>query len=235
MKDFGKLQDHGTRARYVRGCRCAACREANRLAYHARQAKAKAAAAELAVRSREPIEKTPPGGTPQTRTYRTRCPGLPGERCPKRSHIRRDSIGGVCAVCRSRLVWNGLVDARAARRHLRRLSRAGVGYKQVADAALVSPTIVGKILRGERKRIRKATSDRILEVDAGARADGALVDAAETWRMLRELEAEYFSKAELARQLGYRAPALQVGKRRVRASTEARVRRLYRRAKGLRS
>lgn len=46
-------------------------------------------------------------------------------------------------------------------------------------------------------------------------------------------QAEYFSKAEVARQLGFQMPQLQIAKAdRVLARTEQRVARLYRKAVG---
>ena len=52
--------------------------------------------------------------------------------------------------------------------------------------------------------------------------------------MLRELEAEYFTKRAVAHLLGYRNGALQIGRVRVLASTQLRVERLYRRVRALR-
>lgn len=207
--------DHGTRARYVTGCRCADCRRANTAAYHDRMARAREAAAELELVA----------GAGEI------CPGIEGQPCPKLTKLRSDSTG-VCADCRSRLVWNGLVDAAPARRHLRRLSRRGIGYKTAADAAGIAASIVAAILNGKRRRIRKRTADAILEVDQGAAADHALVDAGETWRMLKHLRCEYLTDTALARALGFLKPALQIGQRRVLVRTEDRVRRLYRRVYG---
>jgi len=47
-------------------------------------------------------------------------------------------------VARKNGDWNGIVDARAARRHILKLSKAGVGYKSVADAASVAHTVVAR-------------------------------------------------------------------------------------------
>ena len=199
---------HGTRARYVQGCRCDDCRAANTAAYHERKR-----------RSREIVGagNVTPGEV---------CPGIDGEPCPHGTKLRADSLR-VCGRCRDRLAWNGLVSATPARRHLRNLARAGVGYRQAADAAGVAASVVAKIRSGERRRIRKHTADRLLEVDAGAAADHAVVDGAETRRMLRELEPEFLTKGRLARALGYQTDALQIGRGRVLARTEARVRKLY--------
>ena len=227
---------HGTRACYVRGCRCEECRAATTAAASERAAAVRAAAAELAPAGAPapPVARawTAPDGSVRTRVYQRACPGIESQPCPGRRYVREDSTGGICGGCRDRLSWNGLVDAAPARRHMAKLSRRGVGYKSVQAASDVGKTTILGIVTGRKRRIRKRTSDRILAVDAGAVADHGLVPAARTWQMLRELEAEYFTRAEVARQLGYKVPALQIGRRKVLARTEQRVERLYRRAVG---
>lgn len=127
--------------------------------------------------------------------------------------------------------WNGLVDARAARVHLAKLSRRGVGRRAVADAAGVPPSTLRAIRVGEKTKIRKRTEARILAVDAGARSGGSLVPAGPTWRRIERLLAEGFTKTELARRLGSTAktPSLQIRKDFVTARTAADVERLYNR------
>lgn len=222
---------HGTRSRYVVGCRCAECRAANAAACRERQRLAKEAAAEI-VAPDAPVEQlwTGPDGQRRTRVYRRACPGVEGAPCPTRSHLRKDSKGGVCGGCRVLLVWNGLVDAAPVRKHLRRLSRAGVGYKSVAIAADVGRTTLAGILSGKKTRIRKRAAQRVLAVTAEAVADHALVDAAATWRLIEKLLARGFTSAELARRLGMKTPAIQIGKRQVLARTALAVERLYRSA-----
>jgi len=131
--------------------------------------------------------------------------------------------------CRSRLVWNGLVPADPVRGHLKQLSRQGVGYKSVAVAADVNKTVLAKILAGTRQQLRAQAARRILAVDRDAVADHALVDARPTWRRLRRLLAEGFTKHELARRLGSKArtPALQFKSRYILAKSAARVERFY--------
>lgn len=148
--------------------------------------------------------------------------GLP---CPLRAHLRKDSKGGVCSRCRELLVWNGLVDAAPARRHLRALSRKGVGYKTVGDACDVSKTTLFEVLAGRKTKIRAHTLRRILEVDAGARADHATVPAAATWKKIDALLAKGFKKGELARRLGRKTAALQIRRTRVLAKTAHEVER----------
>jgi len=78
--------------------------------------------------------------------------------------------------------WNGIGPADRARRHLRKLSRAGVGRRAVAAASDVSATIIHEIGIGRRRRIRAGTERRILSVDTSARADHSTVPAGRTWQ-----------------------------------------------------
>lgn len=202
---------HGTRSRYVLGCRCEECRTANREAARERDARAREAVAHI------PLN---PGGP---------CPGMDGQPCPQRRTLRKDSLG-VCKDCLHRALWDGLVDAAPVRKHLQKLSAQGVGYKSVADAADVGRTVLQRVMSGRKHRMRAQAAKRVLAVDAQAMADWGLVPAGETRKMLRELEAEYLTKGRLALELGYAKPALQIGDREyVRARTAHRVRKLHRR------
>ena len=211
---LGIQPNHGTRSCYVLGCRCDDCKRANRERWQERDRASREAVAHI------PLN---PGGP---------CPGIEGEPCPRARTLSKLSLG-VCEECRRRTVWDGLVDAKPVRKHLRELSRQGVGYKSVADAASVARSVLQKIMAGTKRRIRKRARDRILAVDAQAVADWGLVPAGETRKLLEELEGEYLTKGRLARELGYTRPNLQVGKTdHVRARTAHRVRKLYRRAIG---
>lgn len=222
---------HGTRARYVCGCRCAPCRASNTASYHERQARAKARALELAPAPTVPISKTfrTTRGAIRVRTYARACPGVDGKPCSMGAHLRKDSKGGICRACRERLVWNGLVSARGARRHLRRLSAAGVGRRAVGAACDVGDTLLTEVIAGRKRFIRAAVARRILSVDARAIADSAIVSAGRTWAILDELLARGWTKADLARRLGMKRPALQFGTR-VLARTALAVERLHRTA-----
>ena len=137
--DLSATNPHGTRLKYMGGCKCMLCRAAN---------------------SRYETER---------------------------------------AVARKNGDWNGIVDARAARRHILKLSKAGVGYKSVADAASVAHTVVAEIRAGRRLRIRQRTERSILAVTKTAYAGVALIDADPTWKKINTLLDEGFTKSELAR------------------------------------
>lgn len=124
--------------------------------------------------------------------------------------------------------WNGLVSARPARAHLRRLSRQGVGYKTAAAACGVATSVVAKIVSGKKKQIRRRTETKILSVTKDAIADRALVPAARTWWRIQRMLDEGYTKTAIARMLGYKR-ALQIGKFTVTARTASNVERLWNR------
>lgn len=219
---------HGVRARYVSGCRCDACRAANTAYARERAAVALTVVAELDVQ--EDGGALARGG----RTYRRACPGLPRRRgCAFSSHLRKDSKGGLCAACRQEASADRVVSAVRARRHLAALSRQGIGRRAVAAASDVSETAISEIARGAKRRLRSSTERKLLDVTADALADHATVDAVDTWALVNELLEAGWTKAELARRLGYERPALQLGSERVLARTALRVRRLHRELSGV--
>jgi hypothetical protein len=159
---------HGTRVRYLGGCRCLPCRAAN---------------------SRYSAE---------------------------RDRLNREGQG------------NPIVPADRARAHILQLSRQGVGYKAVASTAGVNKGIVLGIRTGTRTNLRKQSEARILAVDAQCLSDAAVVPAAPTWSLIRELLDEGFTKQELARRLGYTSPQLQFKRDTITARNASRVERFYR-------
>lgn len=111
--------------------------------------------------------------------------------------------------------WNGLVPANKARAHLARLSAVNVGRRAVADASSVGDTVLTDIIAGRKKQIRARTERKILAVTPAAAADHALIPAGPTWKLIDELLADGWSKAELARRLGYSPPVLQFSRAQV--------------------
>jgi len=125
--------------------------------------------------------------------------------------------------------WNGLVSAEEARRHILALSKKGVGRRAIAEASDLTDKVVARIRSGEQKLIRNSTNTRILAVSKDALSGGTLVSARRTWRQIDRLLTEGFTKADLARRLGYASSSLKLGKQKVRARTAARVDEFYRR------
>lgn len=221
--------EHGTRARYVSGCRCTECRRANTEAAKKRREEVRALASTV-VPSGPPGESTlVRGGRPHR--IRT-CPGANGQPCVKSppSWLR---VGDVCQSCVERAtVWNGVVPADQAKAHLVKLSRVGVGSKSVADAGSLGHSTLAKVKRG-KGQVRAKTLRRILEVDQGAIADHALAPPADVRRMkkrIKQLTSKGFRRHHLAKLLGMGKEALQIGKRDAAlARTVAAVERLWRR------
>ncbi|HVB99020.1 MAG TPA: hypothetical protein VNJ12_06765 [Candidatus Dormibacteraeota bacterium] len=166
---LAEAKPHGTRVKYLGGCRCLPCRAANA-----------------------------------------------GYEC-RRVRARRSGD------------WNGLIPAGRARQHLLALSRAGVGRRTVADIAGVPQSLLHRIRTGRRRRIRARTARRILLVSRTAMNDARLVPAGRAWRMIDRLVEEGFTRAEIARRLGYRSRALQLNRARITARSLVRVERFYRR------
>jgi hypothetical protein len=208
---------HGTRSRYVSGCRCDECRAANTRRYHERQAVLKELAADV---------------TPIVTPHGNRCRGVDrdGDGIPEACFTRltKASKGGLCGGCREFLSGGSLVPAGRVRRRLRTLSKRGIGYKTAADACGASRTIFAGILNGTRKRVRRSVELKILALDEDAMADGAHVDAKPTWRLIDSLVRRGWSKAELARRLGRKREAIQFRTSRVTVRTAHDVEVLYR-------
>lgn len=165
--DLSAARPHGDRLRYVGGCRCDDCRQAN-TAY---------------------------------------------ERA--RSQARADGD------------WNGIVSADAARKHLVKLSKKGIGRRAVAAASDVGETVLCDIRRGTKRNIRARTERRILSVTEGAASDRALIDAGPTWKLINQLLAVGFTKTRLAHELGRKTPALQLNKHKITARNAYAVERMH--------
>ena len=125
--------------------------------------------------------------------------------------------------------YRGLVNVNEVR--CGHLSSRGMGYKAVAYAAGVAPSILGMVLNGKRTRMRADAVQRVLSVGLDGAADGMLVSAKATWHLVNELIEGGYTRGWIAAQLGSesKTPSLQIGAAHVRAITASRVERLYRR------
>lgn len=125
--------------------------------------------------------------------------------------------------------WNGLVSARRARFHLRKLSDAGVGRRSVRDCARVSETVLQAIRTGRKTKIRARTSRSILAITPEHALPGARIDATETKKRIAWLLQEGFTRSEIARRMGMRTPKLQTAKAAtITAENADRVERVWR-------
>ena len=124
--------------------------------------------------------------------------------------------------------WNGIVPATKARAHLKKLSRQGVGRRAVQAATDIADSILLKIRNGERRQIRARTERKILAVNKAVAGDRSLVSAAATWRLINDLLAEGYTKTFIARRMGYKSHALQVGKERCTVRMAADIQKIHR-------
>ena len=152
---LGKRFPHGSRNRYLGGCRCLPCRAAN-----------------------------------------SRYESI-------RMKLRRAGLA------------NGIVSAAKTRKKLKRLSRAGVGFRQVAKVSGVASCILGAIVAGRQHRVRQETERRVMKVRATDKAAGTTVDATETWEHINWLLANGWRKAHISKAIGQGGRALQLGAVRV--------------------
>ncbi len=123
--------------------------------------------------------------------------------------------------------WNGIVPAAAAREHLRQLAAQGVGRGSVSAATDIADPILGKIISGTRKNIRKRTESIILAVTTDAAGDFARVPGAATWSMINSLLADGYTKGYIAIRLGRKTKSLQLHKDFVSVRNAFLVKRLY--------
>lgn len=205
---------HGTRGRYTSGCRCDECRAANLFYWHDKRRQANEASLKLG---------------PRTESH---CVGVGKKVCPKGVKLTKASKGNYCETCRHKLIWNGLVPAQPARHHMLMLRKKGVGRRSVQAVTDISDSILSKILNGQRHQIMKRTADAILAVDSDSISDGGLVDASETWHHIRRLMEHGYTKARLSKEIGQGGKALQLGKKKVRAKSAAKIQRLLSEADG---
>lgn len=219
---------HGTRSCYVRAkCRCEECRAANRAYYHDRQKKIVGLASLIPKEEKRVAQVwTPPGKKPKKRYYRMRCRGVGGQPCPKNSHLRKDSKGGICGYCREKLLKRVLIPTDEARAHLLALSAKGVGLRAVAEGSGVAYSCLQDIKNRGQKLATPDVVMRIMKVDENMLLDHHTVDGTETWKRIKEMQKTGMSKAEIARRLGYKNGAIQF-KKRVLAKTELAVKKLH--------
>lgn len=160
-----------------------------------------------------------------------------GCRCPKCREAHR-----VYAADRRRQIaygrWNPWVDATPVREHVRELQRQGMGRRRIGALAGVDQSMIWRLEhgipslgRGPTSKLRKATADRVLAVQAGldAVADSALIDATGTHRRIQALVAAGWSLSKIALRLGVQPANMSTTMSRTRlyASTVRAVRGLY--------
>ena len=123
--------------------------------------------------------------------------------------------------------WNGIVPADTVRKHLKKLSKHGIGYKTVADYAAVSSTTLSMIISGKRKNLRKLSERAILQVDKNCINDKTLISVNPTLFRVNRLKNEGFTESELAKRLHYKTHSLQLCKCRITARKALKIKKFY--------
>lgn len=159
-----------------------------------------------------------PSELAQTRPHGDRLRYIGGCRC-KDCRRANSAYENTRSLARKAGEWNGLVPASKARAHILQLREQGLGRRQVADAAGMCITTLQLIVSGRRKHLRAMNEKAVLAVTRDALADGARIDAGPTWVLLDELLATGYTKARLAKELGYATRALQIKRTQCTAAT----------------
>lgn len=146
-----------------------------------------------------------------------KCVGCRSAHAQLRAHLRR--VGAQ--------PHHALVDAVPAQVHLVELAAKGVGYRQAAALAGVSPALVRAIRAGRIHRIRRSTEAKLLGVRPRL-ALGARVPSWPIRRTVLAIEAEGYSRAEIGQRLGLRTPEPAFDTPTVTVETALKVRALYR-------
>ena len=133
-----------------------------------------------------------------------------------------------CARQRARKAgdWNGIVPAAAARQHMLKLSRRGIGRRAIGAATDIADTVLSEIRTGRKLQIRARTERLILAVTPAVASDHAYISAARTHQQIAELLDEGHTEQFLAQRLGYTGRYLQFGDR-ITARNAYRVERLH--------
>lgn len=162
----------------------------------------------------------------------TRTGYVKGCRCDDCTHANRAEAAERAARAASGGPTTDLVDAAAARHHLKVLSAQGATQKSLARACGLNVKTVVQIMSGETLRILPETDEAVLAVSMAevrsAVAPGTRVDAAATWALLNDMIARGWPKAWIARELGM-GNALQLRTDTVTARNAGKVAELARR------
>lgn len=132
-------------------------------------------------------------------------------------------------AARQRGESNKLVSAEQVKAHLEKLSSAGVGKLTVSEITGIHHASLGKYKSGSRKFICEKNQRLILAVTEEALTDGKHISSRETRRLIKRLVRMGFTKAEIAKRLGYRAGRLSIARRScVTARTAMKVEKFFR-------
>lgn len=120
------------------------------------------------------------------------------------------------------------VDATETRKHLEWLRSWGIGLRTVSQRTGIGRSALQEIVNGETRKVLVDTERKVLNVLRDTRHPRLLVDASLTWKRIAWLQQQGWSKARIARELGYTSPALQFDGDRITYRLEQRVEQLVR-------
>jgi hypothetical protein len=217
---------HGDRLRYIAGCRCGECRGANaayeRARIDARKAgdwngivpadRARAHLLDLAEKGvgRRAVE----AATDIANSI------LFSIRSGKRTQIRARTERLILAVSIEQASDRALIDAKPTWKLIHELQRAG--FTKTAIAAGLGMERPALQLGRRRVTVRNAAAVARLHARL-MDSDEALVPAAPTWALIRELREECFTDLRIARAIGFEDGRLAIGKVRVPRGLARRV------------
>jgi hypothetical protein len=119
-----------------------------------------------------------------------------------------------------------LVTCAEVQAYLLGLQAKGIGLQRAAKLAGLSPDVVRVIRNGERRRVRRRTADKLLALRP-VKAFGVCVPAWPTWRLIRLLLNEGYTRKALAGKLGLSSLRLSAQNERVTLETALKVQALY--------
>lgn len=158
------------------------------------------------------------------------CPGINGQPCATKSYIKKNTINGRCEQCRNRLVWDGLVSARAARLHIKKLAQQRIGRRAIAAVTDIPRSTIQGIKRGSKKQIRFTTEQRLLAVTpVAARNDKSLLSSAQTYKIIDWFLREGLTPEQVRNRIGLDYQFAIVKRRRglITARTALKVQRAF--------
>lgn len=164
---------------------------------------------------------TPHGTTARYNYHRCRCPECKEAQRLYSARRRRNNPHP-----------NRLVSAKRVARHLRKLHRYEIGLRSLSDITGMSFPYLGAVRSGKRRRVRLQTERMILSITREAYAGGARIPSGPTAKRLRRLRREGFTYNKLGEQLNLWPETLMKivnRKKTVRASTQMKVEKFYRR------
>ena len=126
--------------------------------------------------------------------------------------------------------YQPFVDAEPARRRINYLVLSGLRIKaDICRITGMSQTTLWKIRKGIRRKVTPETLRRLMELDPLViERGGSYVPADELWETVYRIMECGYSKAWIARRLGRKAPALQIGTRKIKRGTADAIQELYR-------